>query len=730
MVGSPVNCTECGKSLPQAGSLTQWLGLGDFCKCSLHNASEKDSPSSPDAVCHLCGLHLHRNTGSLTQWAFRRQTCNCLPYLTKHRLEIKSDANQDNSKNEVFPVKSPGSKIGRHYQVVSFIGEGGASAVYKVRHDLLDKEFAAKVLLPNRVPSDTVIKRFQQEGRSIGRLKHRNIVVIHEFDVDANAQPFLVMDFLQGKTLSALIQETGGLEPFRAASIFQQIADALEHAHAHSVIHRDLKPNNVIIAIDEHGQETVKLVDFGIAKLEESDSGRDTLTKTGEIFGSPHYMSPEQCKGQALDARTDIYSFGCLMYEVLAGNPAAAADSVFDILMLHLNGLKINLDETECGITLREKTLLKSNHDAALQHKCFTGLKQIIEGCLQVSPEKRYPTATAIKKDLALVRGGNDPQGPSSKRGMLAQKYLSSRLSSRFKRPQEIAAGTKHLNVTIGLLISSVAILLIAIASYIWHLENNPTVRINGATDLATPMLALAHSLEKDVNSDIASAESSGQSAVKAGSAIDADKNNVFADGQPITAPNKQDSEFWPANRVSVKELEELDNNWNLLAADSKGMTCQSTEIDAKTLKKLDQVNCDRYIIRDQKLNKTIFSAISSMNNIKLLIISNCQGVTAEPLSELRKSRCLKQLHLQCVPISEDCSPVLAELPLEAVSFQDSAVSEKVVHDLSQATQIKYISLQGTKDTAHAHLLSGGGWRLLSASDGRQWYCRAKGNAD
>jgi serine/threonine-protein kinase len=268
----------------------------------------------------------------MTQWAFRRETCTCLPVLTNPRSEPETA-------QALFvnpPLLTAGSKIGRHYQVISFIGEGGASAVYKVKHQHLEKEFAVKVLLPNRIPTGSMLKRFQQEGRSIGRLKHKHIVSVHEFGVDENNQPFLVMDYLEGKTLSDLIKDTGGLEPIRAAAIFQQIAEALEHAHANSVIHRDLKPNNVIIVHDEKGQETVKLVDFGIAKLEEEASLQDTLTKTGEIFGSPHYMSPEQCKGRALDARADVYSFGCLMYETLTGTPAAQADTVFDILMLHL----------------------------------------------------------------------------------------------------------------------------------------------------------------------------------------------------------------------------------------------------------------------------------------------------------------------------------------------------------------------------------------------------------
>lgn len=152
-----MKCTLCGKDPPQSGSLTQWLGMGDYCKCRLLENKEQNQPSSLDAVCPLCGLHLHRNTGSLTQWAFRRQTCTCLPILTAARLE-SSGAIEAKSPHHINPLKTPGSLIGRHYEVIDFLGEGGASAVYKVKHKLLEKEFAVKILLPNRTPSGGIIK--------------------------------------------------------------------------------------------------------------------------------------------------------------------------------------------------------------------------------------------------------------------------------------------------------------------------------------------------------------------------------------------------------------------------------------------------------------------------------------------------------------------------------------------------------------------------------------------
>lgn len=710
-----MKCMSCGKELPQGGSLTQWLGLGDFCKCSILENCKPDSTQPKETLCPFCGLHLKHNTGSMTQWAFRRETCTCLPVLTNPRSEPETA-------QALFvnpPLLTAGSKIGRHYQVISFIGEGGASAVYKVKHQHLEKEFAVKVLLPNRIPTGSMLKRFQQEGRSIGRLKHKHIVSVHEFGVDENNQPFLVMDYLEGKTLSDLIKDTGGLEPIRAAAIFQQIAEALEHAHANSVIHRDLKPNNVIIVHDEKGQETVKLVDFGIAKLEEEASLQDTLTKTGEIFGSPHYMSPEQCKGRALDARADVYSFGCLMYETLTGTPAAQADTVFDILMLHLNGLSINLDQTECGITLHEKSQLKKT-DGAMQYKCFTGLKQIIDGCIQALPERRYPSTTSIKKDLALVRGGNDPQGPSASSHSLAQKYLAKRLGAREEKPTE-AGQVREIKTYIFALVVCLLFLLIALARYGMPADRN--VQTHKIFDpYIDTVVEAANILEEKMSQK---RHASTKQAKSSGTELSGTKHTAGEKQMPdATLPAA--NECHPVTAVSAPEFLGYNDKWNLLASDDDGITVQIDKFNKQSLKTLDAISCDAYIIRAQRVNDELFAAIASLKNVKRLYLCDCTGITPQGLKELGKSRRLKSIHFHNMTISQDWIPVLCKLPLNAISFKDSLLSAEMVNAIADTPQIKYINLE-TQNAAQEHTVRlGNGWVNQTTADGSQWYCRLK----
>lgn len=705
-----MKCTLCGKDPPQSGSLTQWLGMGDYCKCRLLENKEQNQPSSLDAVCPLCGLHLHRNTGSLTQWAFRRQTCTCLPILTAARLE-SSGAIEAKSPHHGNPLKTPGSLIGRQYEVIDFLGEGGASAVYKVKHKLLEKEFAVKILLPNRIPSGGIIKRFQQEGRSIGRLKHKHIVAVHEFEVDENNQPFLVMDFLEGKTLSTLINETGGIEPIRAAALFQQIAEALEHAHEKSVIHRDLKPNNVVIVSDDNGNETVKLVDFGIAKLEEDASTQDTLTKTGEIFGSPHYMSPEQCKGQELDHRADIYSLGCLMYETLTGTNAAEAATVFDILMKHINGLSVNLDATACGITLAERSRQKQS-DGALQYKCFSRLKLVIDGCLQVQPDKRYASATAVKKDLALVRGGNEPQGPSAHRGYLAQKSLSRKLKSSANRGDS-SADRNAIAVAIMLLIGFISLVSIAVGPYLLNRETKKQKVLADAS--MKDMLDAARDLQLKSSAKHLKKkkklESFGQST-----------GSKKAAAKPTGDPH-----YFPLDTIGTSVFLFNENTWSLLASDGEGFTVQLDRISWNMFHTLDELACTGYILRNETIIDDMLDAISRLKNMEELYLCRCAKVTPAGIAQLRGASKLNALHIQNMVITNEWISELAKLQLTAISFKDSVVTPEMIEAITAGSRLKYINLENQAADRTVSLADNPNWRLQEAADGSKWYCRAKG---
>ena len=228
-----------------------------------------------------------------------------------------------------------GKTIGGHYLILSRLGSGGMSVVYAAKHLLLDKTVAIKIISAGHAIDGKSLMRFQQEAKASTALNHQNIAAVSEFGQDKDGSPFLVMEYVKGKSLSEIIREEGKLTQERSVVILLQLCDALHYAHEKQVIHRDIKPANIIITTDSSGSEMAKIVDFGIAKILSKD-GTD-LTQTGETFGTPSYMSPEQCHGKSVDRRSDIYSLGCVFEEMLSGSPPFVAESSLETLMMHVN---------------------------------------------------------------------------------------------------------------------------------------------------------------------------------------------------------------------------------------------------------------------------------------------------------------------------------------------------------------------------------------------------------
>jgi serine/threonine protein kinase len=223
-----------------------------------------------------------------------------------------------------------GLVLGDRYRVDARIGAGGMGLVYKATHLLIGRTLAIKVLRRRYAEQDEVAKRFALEARVASSVKHMNVVDLIDYGSTPLGSPFYVMEFLDGRSLARELARNGPIEPARALDIACQIARGLSAAHQAGVIHRDLKPDNVyLVAADQHGPELVKILDFGIAHV----SGRKTrLTAAGAVVGTPEYMSPEQARGTDLDARSDLYALGVVLFEALTGNVPLSAESTVGTL--------------------------------------------------------------------------------------------------------------------------------------------------------------------------------------------------------------------------------------------------------------------------------------------------------------------------------------------------------------------------------------------------------------
>ncbi len=253
-------------------------------------------------------------------------------------------------------AKLVGKIVNEQYQMLSAIGYGGMSVVFKARDLKLGKNVAVKMLLPHLMLQSHSMARFHQEAQSASALNHPNVVSIHNYGETETGQPFLVMDLIEGTSLSTEIKREGPLPVDRALNIFVQLASALSHAHEKGIVHRDLKPSNVLLTEQNGEKDFCKIVDFGIAKLLPHE-GRDavSLTQTGDVFGSPLYMSPEQCKGERLDAKADIYSMGCLMYETLCGTPPHTGNNMLEVLYRHMNEVPKDFKSLKRGIIIPQR---------------------------------------------------------------------------------------------------------------------------------------------------------------------------------------------------------------------------------------------------------------------------------------------------------------------------------------------------------------------------------------
>jgi tRNA A-37 threonylcarbamoyl transferase component Bud32 len=218
------------------------------------------------------------------------------------------------------------------YQIIEQLGAGGMCNVYRAQHVQLNREVAVKVLQDKLLTSDAALRRFQREAVAVSSLEHPNIVCTLGSGI-WDGRPFLVMELLSGQSLQETIKNSGPMIWERALPIFRRICDGLEYAHSQGIVHRDLKPSNVMVTADGG----VKIVDFGIAKiLPESGKEIQKLTQTGDLFGTLPYMSPEQLLGKNVDGRSDLYSFGCLIYEVLEGKPPFTGETPFEVVNKHL----------------------------------------------------------------------------------------------------------------------------------------------------------------------------------------------------------------------------------------------------------------------------------------------------------------------------------------------------------------------------------------------------------
>ncbi len=279
-----------------------------------------------------------------------------------------------------------GALIDERYRVESLIAKGAVGSVYKAKQELLGRQVALKVLHGYLGADPESLVRFHREAKAISRLEHPNLLTLYDFGMTADGQPYFVMDLLNGTTLAKVLSNEGRLDARRALTIVKQVLEALSEAHKKGIVHRDIKPPNIVLVEKEETKEFVKLVDFSIAKMADNSTIDPVqLTVDGIICGSPAYMSPEQCRGSDVDGRSDIYSIGIVLFEALTGKRPFSAKDLVSLMYLHVNDEPPKLSEVEPDLQFPPV------------------LEEMISSTLAKDPASRPPSVEALLARLNSV---------------------------------------------------------------------------------------------------------------------------------------------------------------------------------------------------------------------------------------------------------------------------------------------------------------------------------------
>ncbi len=385
----------------------------------------------------------------------------------------------------------PGDIVGDNYVIIELLGVGGMGYVYKVRHLILEKIYAMKTISSEQV-SEMAWRRLQVEAQAIARINHPNIVGIHNLGIHQGTLqdpqqgtqpskiPYYVMDFLKGKNLAEILKRNKRLSLEESLPLFIEICDGLGFAHKKGIVHRDIKPGNIVILdeIDVSGAR-VKLVDFGIAKLAGTiDPDNQKLTTIGEVFGSPLYMSPEQCEGKRIDARSDIYSLGCTFFETLTGEVPFHGENQVATMLMHSQAEPRTLAEAS-GLDFPES------------------IEHLVATMLAKAPMNRYPNLERVGDDLEKIRRGEEISTSPYTNNISLDRFGEANSDSVIDEDEEIQIIKPTQRKLRTFALAGALLIIVALIPITIYLVHNSSKRL---TEDAPIVPGTAAAAEKSVN--------------------------------------------------------------------------------------------------------------------------------------------------------------------------------------------------------------------------------------
>ncbi|MBP9094061.1 protein kinase [bacterium] len=616
-----------------------------------------------------------------------------------------------------------GDIVGDSYQLIALIGQGGMGVVYRVQHLILDKPFALKLLAPNQINNQSW-RRFETEGRALAKLNHPNIVSIANMGIDRGC-PYFVMDWLNGMSLAERIAESGPLSERESLEIFLQVCSGLSCAHKTGIIHRDIKPANIMLTENTIGTE-VKIVDFGIASLQSIESSsRQALTASGEVFGSPLYMSPEQTRGEQLDARSDLYSLGCSLFETLTGQVPFRGTSALATLIMHQEAEPPKLSSM----------LARKNFNSSIE----SSLDLLLARCLSKDIKQRYQSADQLAVDIQRIVDGK-PIGSGSRIGEHQSADREDQITSPEAAHAEHPVSTNRMALkTILVAIPILALLSFTISQWL----NKPGQHTKPAQQ-ANPEHKQGE-IERQNSAVKPSAAGLGQLKAALGEegktpiALTPEKLKALANSPPISREIKQVKGkrmrcFQFPTVVSIGEIEGVgqvrqEAKGEVKIPEELGVYLRLNSIINQCPELIDKIavdDIDNLRLNDLKPASPVLERLARWTNLTKLTIDNDILSDADltsldklknlrsleirsftfnwkPFTELKLLKHLNTLHLskseQLNPILQNLPPLPALQTLELSGQVDQWLTARSVAALAKQTNLRVLSLK-TKQPA------------------------------
>ncbi len=676
--GTGEKCPRCGGNLNstnQSGSITQWVAN---CACALHEAQE-DDPNLE--ICQKCKKRISAGrAGSLTQWIFRSDLCGCdMPETGKSRMTIAAEtaaanANKTTSRLEesekeldIDPEKFPVDR----YAPISILGSGMAGTVYRCNDRLLRKKVAIK-LLTNVTPEQLLA--FQGEARAASKLNHPNVVKVMDFGVTVSGAPFMVMEFVQGNDLGGILHHEKTINVTAALYIFGRVCDGLAEAHKHNIFHRDIKNSNILVGALESHKPEVRLIDFGVASFRSINDSK-AAAQGATLVGTPAFMSPDQALGKTYDARSEVYSLGCALFEALTGSTPFTGKTALDLINKHAHEPPPRLSD------INEKVDFSNQ------------LEKLVAKCLEKNPNDRYQSMAELSSALNSLAIGELPDSTVS------AESESLKTTTTPPSPSKILLAS--------------GILLIGIWSiFNWRMQESE-IQSSPLASKQTSKISLADRAPKEAFSErfIRRKYNGINYIVSTGDLIDAelaelktvrDFKGLYILSEEITGAGLEALQSNPIEYLEINNTPITDDGFRAIAKIKalKHVTLGDMNISESQLAELSKLPAlETLDLTNSTPSKNALSALGSFPNLRTLVLANVKQTGGAALRAISKLKNLKSLNLTFTALQPADYPQLQGLTsVTAINMNDSKVDDRVFEYL-KALPLQMVSLDRTQIT-------------------------------